>query len=679
MARLTFRQGILKHAKDSLGTQQFIEIDNGNVHLVAAEDPTIITFAHGNTDYLFSEHSNTDNAWGPLDAGKQYWLYWELDKKSGQRTFGESIYPPIVQAIKPANPLVGQMWFNTANNRMYDYTANGWVEVIRVLACRVGLGYSIHSVSKDAPQFTGTQVGLIENVRVGSIVFDLNGYPIKKEDKTFFTTEDDFMTGLPSGASLRISNVTMNAIAAMPLAKHQIVQYSGFGRLVNATPYNQTEKLLGIVEHDAITGEDVTFSVEGMFFDDDWSWQADGATAGDPVYMNATGEVVLEPVVPNQYPIGIVIGPQEILFAPARMAKASQDLVNYSFEDLSNTPTSFAGKANYILRVNSTADGIEFVQDQSGSDGTNWGEITGLIGNQTDLTSALNSKAMVMHTHSKSSITDFAHTHSMADISDFTGAQFATSAQGVLADTALQPGDNITQLNNNAGYINTEADPIYMSQKGQPLGTATLDANGKILQSQIPSLAINNTFVVNNEVSMLAVPAETGDIAIRTDANETYILQGNDPTSISDWVKVLSKDVQVYLVDEPAPTLSADLNAAGNKINNVELGRYFETIVTPTVAATTQLDFSAATVFKLNLTQSTTLSIVNPPPANKAGSYTIVITQDNVGSHAVTAPATFTRGSMDIATGANQQTIVTLVTFDGGTNYTVMTAFKEGA
>ena len=42
--------------------------------------------------------------------------------------------------------------------------------------------------------------------------------------------------------------------------------------------------------------------------------------------------------------------------------------------------------------------------------------------------------------------------------------EFATVAQGALADTALQPNDNITELNNNAGYITSSALSGYATQ-----------------------------------------------------------------------------------------------------------------------------------------------------------------------------------------------------------------------
>jgi hypothetical protein len=40
-----------------------------------------------------------------------------------------------------------------------------------------------------------------------------------------------------------------------------------------------------------------------------------------------------------------------------------------------------------------------------------------------------------------------------ADITDFSDGDYATAAQGALASTALQPGDNISDLTNDAGYI----------------------------------------------------------------------------------------------------------------------------------------------------------------------------------------------------------------------------------
>lgn len=45
------------------------------------------------------------------------------------------------------------------------------------------------------------------------------------------------------------------------------------------------------------------------------------------------------------------------------------------------------------------------------------------------------------------------HTHVKTDITDFDEADYATAAQGALADSALQSGDNVSELANDAGYI----------------------------------------------------------------------------------------------------------------------------------------------------------------------------------------------------------------------------------
>ena len=71
-------------------------------------------------------------------------------------------------------------------------------------------------------------------------------------------------------------------------------------------------------------------------------------------------------------------------------------------------------------------------------------------------------------------------------------------------------------------------------------GVATLDATGKIPTSQLPALAITDTFVVNSATEMQSLIAEQGDMAIRLDENKTYILTNNNPYLLSSWQEVLT-------------------------------------------------------------------------------------------------------------------------------------------
>ena len=82
---------------------------------------------------------------------------------------------------------------------------------------------------------------------------------------------------------------------------------------------------------------------------------------------------------------------------------------------------------------------------------------------------------------------------------------------------------------------------ILQAEKNQPNGVAALNASGKIDDSVLPPLAIWETFVVSSEAQMLALTAQTGDRAIRTDESKTYIkLNNTNPSSLSDWQVILS-------------------------------------------------------------------------------------------------------------------------------------------
>lgn len=77
-------------------------------------------------------------------------------------------------------------------------------------------------------------------------------------------------------------------------------------------------------------------------------------------------------------------------------------------------------------------------------------------------------------------------------------------------------------------------------QLGAANGVATLDASGKLNASQINSIAISDTFVVANQTAMLALTAEVGDIAVRTDQNKTYILRASPASTLANWQELLT-------------------------------------------------------------------------------------------------------------------------------------------
>lgn len=62
-----------------------------------------------------------------------------------------------------------------------------------------------------------------------------------------------------------------------------------------------------------------------------------------------------------------------------------------------------------------------------------------------------------------------------------------------------------------------------------------LDSSGKLDSSVIPALAISEINEVASETAMLALTAQVGDVAVRTDTNTTYMLKTSPASTLANW------------------------------------------------------------------------------------------------------------------------------------------------
>lgn len=90
--------------------------------------------------------------------------------------------------------------------------------------------------------------------------------------------------------------------------------------------------------------------------------------------------------------------------------------------------------------------------------------------------------------------------------------------------------------------------PENIANKDQNNGYAGLDSTGKINPLQLPALAITDTFVVGSESAMLALVAEVGDIAVRTDLNKSFILRVAGASTLANWQELLTPTDSVQSV-----------------------------------------------------------------------------------------------------------------------------------
>lgn len=92
------------------------------------------------------------------------------------------------------------------------------------------------------------------------------------------------------------------------------------------------------------------------------------------------------------------------------------------------------------------------------------------------------------------------------------------------------------------------------SAASKDVGTAAgnvpvLDSNGKLVESIIPAVAISETYVVDSQSAMLALSAQVGDVAIRTDVSKSFILQSLPATTDANWKELLTPDCKVISVN----------------------------------------------------------------------------------------------------------------------------------
>ena len=91
---------------------------------------------------------------------------------------------------------------------------------------------------------------------------------------------------------------------------------------------------------------------------------------------------------------------------------------------------------------------------------------------------------------------------------------------------------------------------IPLTQKGAVNGVATLGSDGKVPNSQIPALAISETFPVASQAAMLALSsAEQGDVAVRTDISKSFILTQSPASTLSNWQELLTPTDAVQSVN----------------------------------------------------------------------------------------------------------------------------------
>ena len=131
---------------------------------------------------------------------------------------------------------------------------------------------------------------------------------------------------------------------------------------------------------------------------------------------------------------------------------------------------------------------------------------------------------------------------------------------------------------------------------------------GVVPTSQLPPLAINDTFTVASQAAMLALTAQVGDVAIRTDTSNTYILSAEPATTLGNWKALLSPGTVVSVAGKTGVVSLVKADVGLGSVDNTSDANKPVSTATQTAlngkASTTDLD----NVFTLANTKVTGLN-----------------------------------------------------------------------
>lgn len=145
-----------------------------------------------------------------------------------------------------------------------------------------------------------------------------------------------------------------------------------------------------------------------------------------------------------------------------------------------------------------------------------------------------------------------------------------------------------------------------------------LDAGGKLDSSILPAIAITDTFPVATEAEMLALTAQRGDVAVRSDVSTSFILKGDDASVLANWEILLTPTGSVISVNGKTGVVVVNSNdvGLGNVTNESKVTMFTNpdftgTPTAPTATSSTNTTQIATTAFVKSQGYMTTSDVVD--------------------------------------------------------------------
>lgn len=134
--------------------------------------------------------------------------------------------------------------------------------------------------------------------------------------------------------------------------------------------------------------------------------------------------------------------------------------------------------------------------------------------------------------------------------------------------TTAEQVTGLSTVATSGSYNDLSNRPTLGTAASKNTGTANgnipvVGADGKLDSSIMPAIAITDTFVVNTQAAMLALTAQVGDVAVRSDLNKSFILKTEPATALANWQELLTPVSTVTSVSGKTGTVTLTKSDVG--------------------------------------------------------------------------------------------------------------------
>lgn len=193
-------------------------------------------------------------------------------------------------------------------------------------------------------------------------------------------------------------------------------------------------------------------------------------------------------------------------------------------------------------------------------------------------------------------------------------------------------------------------------------GSASDITIGTLPNSVMPPIAITDSFPVASQAALLALAAEKGDVAIRSDLNRSFILSTNNPGTLGDWLELLTPTDTVLSVAGKVGVVSLGTDDVAGLDTALGLKAPAEA---PTFSGTTTIGTADTNVEKLRAAVLETHQRTTTITYNGDGTVATVVEKDGATT-VKTTTLTYTGDNLTtIAVVAGGQTATTTLVYTG--------------